>query len=134
MIDRAELLRKQVAGLENTGSDQLKTAAGGLYEKLTAFEENLYQLRVTGGQDGMRWPAKLQEKLGHLASELEDADFAPTSQQIAVNRRYTEQIRNLQTQLRQLLVKDVAGFNSLLQQQNLPVIAMAARISEESVQ
>jgi len=125
MIDRAELLRKQVAGLENTDSDQLKTAAGGLYKKLTAFEENLYQLRVTGGQDGMRWPAKLQEKLGHLASELEDADFAPTSQQIAVNRQYTEQIRNLQTQLRQLLVKDVGGFNSLLQQQNLPVIAMA---------
>jgi hypothetical protein len=129
MIDRSETLRKQLSSLENSHVE-LKTAADGLYRKLTDFEENLYQLRITGGQDGMRWPARLQEKLGHLASELEEGDFAPTSQQVAVNRQYTEQIASLRIQLQSLLTKDVEGFNGLLKQRNMPVLAAAEKVAQ----
>jgi hypothetical protein len=136
MIDQAEILRKQITTLQNVDAEQVKIAATRLYEKLTGFEENLYQLRITGGQDGMRWPAKLQEKLGHLASELEDADFAPTSQQIAVNRQYTGQIRNLQAELAQLLAKDLADFNGVLKGQNIQAIAATLKptIDKENAQ
>jgi hypothetical protein len=130
MINRAEILRKQVNTLETSNSEQVKTAASSLSETLTAFEEHLYQLRVTGGQDGMRWPAKLQEKLGHLASELEESDFPPTSQQIAVNRQFTKQIASLQNQLQSLMTKDIAGFNALLKQENLPVIALSGEVAQ----
>ncbi len=130
MINRSEILRKQVSNLEGSSSEQVKTAATNLYQTLTNFEEHLYQLRVTGGQDGMRWPAKLQEKLGHLASELEESDFAPTSQQIAVNRDFTEQITSLQSELGKLMAKDVAEFNSLLKGQNLPAISASGEAAQ----
>jgi hypothetical protein len=67
---------------------------------------------------------------------LEDADFAPTSQQIAVNRQYTEQIRNLQAELAQLLAKDLADFNGILKGQNIQAIAATLRptIDKENAQ
>jgi fumarate hydratase class II len=79
-------------------------------------------LRLTGGQDGMRWPAKLIEKLTHIASQIEDSDFAPTAQQIAVNQLFTEQIHALRTQLEKLLAKDVTDFNNVLKERNIPAV------------
>jgi hypothetical protein len=76
----------------------------------------------------MRWPTKLVEKLTHIASELQDADFAPTTQQIAVNQQYTQQIRDLQLRLKQLLNKDIAQFNDLLRTQKLPLIAVTSSV------
>jgi hypothetical protein len=129
MVDRIENARKQVESLgagENAGEVQIKAGAQELDHKLIAIEENLYQLRLTGGQDGMRWPSKLVEKLTHIASELQDADFAPTSQQIAVNQQFTKQIADLQSQLTQVTNKDVAQFNDSLRRNNLPLIPLAS--------
>jgi hypothetical protein len=128
MINQVETLRKQTEDLKNASnasSTQVRNTAGVLDQKLTEFEENLYQLRITGGQDGMRWPGKIEQKLGHIASELQDADFPPTSQQLAVNREYTEQIREWQSQFKQLLSNDVAEFNNFLRAQNLPSITVS---------
>ena len=114
MINQVERLRKQVEELQPRVNE-----ASALDQTLTSFEENLYQLRITGGQDGMRWPAKLVEKLTHIASELQDADFAPTAQQIAVGQELTGQIRGLRSRLSEIMSNDVAGFNNLLKQRGI---------------
>jgi hypothetical protein len=56
------------------------------------------------------------------------------AQQIAVNRQYTEQIRMLEGQLRQLLGKDVNEFNGILKRQNIPVVAISKMVVQESAQ
>ena len=128
-VEQIENARKQLESVssagENTGEVQIKAGAEDLDKKLVAIEENLYQLRITGGQDGMRWPSRLVEKLGHLASELQDADFAPTSQQMAVNQQFTQQIRDLQSQFNHLMTRNVSQFNDLLRKSKLPIISMA---------
>lgn len=121
MINQVETIRKQLEDLES-GEAAVKTAASALEQKFIDFEEDLHQLRTTGGQDGMRWPARLAEKLPHLASEVQDSDFGPTTQQIAVNQQFTEQIRRLQADLSHLLSADVASFNGALKEKNLPAI------------
>jgi hypothetical protein len=118
MINQVEIIRKQVEDLKS----QLSSEASGLDQTLINFEENLYQLRLTGGQDGMRWPAKLTAKLTHIASELQEGDFPPTAQQVAVNRQFTEQIRALKGQFDQLLNREVTEFNKTLQERNLPAL------------
>ena len=115
MVNRVELIRRQLESIA-----EVKPQAGDLDRTLISFEENLQQLRLTGGQDGMRWPAQLIPKLTHIASELQDADFAPTSQQIAVNQQLVQQIKGLRTRFDQLMKKDVADFDTLLKQQGLP--------------
>ena len=116
MVNQVEILRKQVEDLK----PRLNQEAGALDAALINFEENLHQLRITGGQDGMRWPAKLVEKLTHIASQLQENDFAPTAQQIAVSQQLTEQIRDLRRQFDDLLSQDVARFNEALRQNGIP--------------
>jgi photosystem II stability/assembly factor-like uncharacterized protein len=128
MINQVESIRRQIQDLE-TGQQgpqaaPVTSAASVLDRKLIAFEENLHQMRVAGGQDSMRWPARLLEKLGHLASELQDADFPPTTQEVAVHQQYSEQIRGLRGQLDQLLSKDVAAFNGTLRERKIPPIVV----------
>jgi uncharacterized phage infection (PIP) family protein YhgE len=122
MINQVELLRKQIEDLK----PRLNNEATAMDTTLTDFEENLHQLRITGGQDGMRWPAKLIEKLSHVASQLQDNDFAPTSQQIAVNQQLTQQIRELHNQFERILRTDVVRFNDVLKQRGIPAIEVKA--------
>jgi hypothetical protein len=128
MVNQVESIRRQVEDLQSQRArlTEVSTAASTLDQKLIAFEENLRQLRNTGGQDGTRWPAKLLEKLSHLYGIAEEGDFAPTDQDVAVNRQYSEQIASLQGQLQGLLSNDLAAFNRMLAQQNLGSIVTAA--------
>jgi photosystem II stability/assembly factor-like uncharacterized protein len=119
MVNRVELIRQQLGKMTD-----LKPQAEDLDRSLTSFEENLEQLKVTGGQDGMRWPAELITKLTHIASELQDADFAPTSQQIAVNQQLAQQLRGLRTRFDAIMKKDIADFNTLLEQRGLPTLKL----------
>ena len=121
MVNQVEILRKQVEDLK----PRVKEEAEALDTALINFEDNLHQLRITGGQDGMRWPAKLIEKLTHIASQLQESDFAPTAQQIAVSQQLTEQIRNLRRQFDDLLSKDVARFNDALKQHGIPALPIS---------
>jgi hypothetical protein len=120
MVNQVEILRKQVEDLK----PRLNEEAVALDTALINWEENLHQLRITGGQDGMRWPAKLIEKLTHIASQLQENDFAPTAQQIAVNQQLTEQIRDLRRQFDDLLSKDVVRFNEALKQHGIPSLSI----------
>ncbi len=121
MTNQIEILRKQVEDLKA----RLKEEAVALDTALINLEENLHQLRITGGQDGMRWPAKLIEKLTHIASQLQENDFAPTAQQIAVSQQLSEQIRDLRRQFDDLLSKDVVRFNEALKQHGFPALPIS---------
>lgn len=126
MVNAVEVLRKQLHDVERgtapIHTSELKAAARVLAQTLTDFEENLYQLRLSGGQDGMRWPTKLLQKLGHLAGQIQDSDFPPTAQQMDVHRQFTDRLHALRTQFDRLLAEDVAAFNALLTQRSLPVL------------
>ena len=121
MVNQVEILRKQVEDLK----PRLNEEAVALDTALINLEENLHQLRITGGQDGMRWPAKLIEKLTHIASQLQENDFAPTAQQIAVSQQLTEQIRDLRRQFDDLLSKDVVRFNEALKQHGISSLSIS---------
>jgi photosystem II stability/assembly factor-like uncharacterized protein len=125
MVNRVETLRRQLQDLQNgaEASAALKPAARTLEQALTDFEENLYQLRLSGGQDGMRWPGRVVQKLGHLADQIQDSDFSPTTQQVAVHRQLADEIRSLRARFDTLLTTDLAAFNALLKQGGLPVLA-----------
>jgi hypothetical protein len=130
MINRLEILRKQLEDLAAPGSPaaaSLRTAAGALDRKLTALEEELYQLRLTGGQDGMRWSGKLLQKLSHLMGQIQEADFRPTDQQVAVHRQFTEQIAAQRAQFDRLSSGDIARFDELLKQIGRPGLALVAK-------
>lgn len=125
-VNQIESLRAQLLQLKSAlGSDDtaatIRKAADQLSDKLIAIEEKLVQLRVTGrGQDDVRFPPELISKISYLASGIESSDSAPTTQQIAVNDELKEQALSHQQHLKMLLEKDLADFNALLRQRNVP--------------
>jgi hypothetical protein len=135
-INRIEWVRRQLydlsAVLEDQGdADQLVEAGRVLVGKLIEVEEALIQLRLTGtGQDGVRWPAKISERLRYLAQNVGTADFPPNTQQGEVHTVLKEQLQTARTALDALLSADLPAFNRMLQQRNLPGVITAVESGE----
>jgi hypothetical protein len=127
-VNQIELIRAQLAVLDaELGRDEaaaaVRAAAGQLTTKLTGIEDNLIRMKVTGrGQDGVRWTPKLIDKIGYLADEVESSDYPPTTQQVAVHDELKERAATYRQRLTLLLGKEVADFNALLRQRNVPNI------------
>jgi hypothetical protein len=124
-VHRIEAVRVQLATLARFTPDaEAKAAAQALAEKFAALELNLVDLRLTGrGQDGIRFEARLLQKLGYLASGLGGSDFRPTDQQVEVRgilaARLEEQVRAVDT----LFGSDLAALNETLRAKGLTIIA-----------
>jgi photosystem II stability/assembly factor-like uncharacterized protein len=131
-VNQIESIRAQLAVLEaEVGKDQngaaLRTAAEQLNTKLLKVEDHLLKLKSTGrGQDGVRWSNQLVEKIGYLAGEVEGSDDHPTTQQVAVHDELREQAATYKQRLALLLGKEVADFNALIRQKNVPNILTTA--------
>nr|NIM52618.1 sialidase [Gemmatimonadales bacterium]NIN13286.1 sialidase [Gemmatimonadales bacterium]NIQ99747.1 sialidase [Gemmatimonadales bacterium]NIS64244.1 sialidase [Gemmatimonadales bacterium] len=130
MINRIEWIRRQLYDLkavleDQGGAEEIVTAARELDEQLVGVEDNLIQLKLTGtGQDGVRWPAMLVGKLGHLASGVAVGDFPPTDQQREVHQLLKQRLARYQGELDELLRTNVVEFNRVLRERNLaPVIS-----------
>src|SRR5690348_168752 len=124
-VNQIESVRAQIAQLEthlgdDANSKSIRTAADALSAKLVDLEGHLLQLKATGhGQDDVRWESMLCEKLDYLARGVSDSDFAPTTQQVAVNDELKKQVAQYQSDTAQLMSKDVAAFNSMLHSRNV---------------
>lgn len=121
-INEIELVRSQIAGLVSNlagdeGGKAVRAAADELEKRLVAVEEKLFQIRVTGrGQDQLRWPAQIVEKLSYLADGVSLSDFPPTSEQLEVQQKIHGEGSALRDQLAAISTKDVAGFGELLKE------------------
>ena len=123
-INNTEAVRAQIVNLKNLTQDsELRRAADELEQKLIAAEGELVELRATGrGQDGVRWGSKLVQKFGYLANGLQNADFKPTNQQLAVLQELQNRTKTSQGQLGDVIARDLAAFNDMLRRANLPNI------------
>lgn len=125
MVNQIEWIRKQIYDLqemikEKKEVEDVDKAAKELDEKLIAVEENLIQMKLTGGsQDILRWPMKLYDKISMLAGSITSADFPPTDQSHEVHAMYKEQIATYQEKLKKVLEKEVAEFNKILEENDL---------------
>jgi photosystem II stability/assembly factor-like uncharacterized protein len=132
-VNQIESLRVQLASLEKElGTDDtakaIRKAADDLADKLIGVEGNLLQLKLTGrGQDEVRWPPMLLQKISYLAAEVgSSSDFPPTTQQMAVQELLKQQGDKYQQEFEQLMAKDVAAFNAMLREKNIPNIIIKA--------
>ncbi|MEO8035719.1 MAG: sialidase, partial [Acidobacteriota bacterium] len=125
MINSLEVVRNQLMTLKaSLGDDDkvkdVREQSDSLDRKLTAVEEQLTQMRVTGrGQDLLRWPYKLGEQLVYLGQSVTSSDFGPTQQQGEVQRLLREELRKVKAQFDAVMSKDVEAFKQMLRAKNL---------------
>lgn len=123
-VSRIETARVQLEALPRLSTDAaVRQAAAAMNQKLMDVEMNLLELRLTGGgQDGVRFAAKLISKISYLANGIASGDFKPTNQHLEVQQLLAEQLRTHVRTLDGLMTTDLAALNEQLRAKNLPVV------------
>ncbi|HEY5692299.1 MAG TPA: hypothetical protein VIS49_12635, partial [Cyclobacteriaceae bacterium] len=128
MVNSIELARRQLLDLNDAlkakDNKSMMKEISDMEKKLRDLENNLVQTKISGnGQDAVRWPAKIGEKLDYLTNTAGTADFKPSDPH---NEVYEVLKNNLNTQeaaYNKLIKEEFVNFIKKLQNNNIgPVI------------
>jgi hypothetical protein len=129
-INDAELVRAQLIGLrkligEGEAQKEVLKAADDLEVKIGSVEARLFNITSTGrGQDMLRTPGQMVEKLSHLADVVSYADFPPTDSQLEVESALRQQLSHDQEQISGLLARELTLLNAMLREHQMGAIAV----------
>jgi photosystem II stability/assembly factor-like uncharacterized protein len=104
---------------------ELAPAAQALTAKLTAVEEDLYQVRNRSGQDPLNFPIKLNNRLASLRRSVETGDARPTDGAYQVFKELSGELDKQMAALRTALTSELAVLNRQLARTKLAPIAAA---------
>jgi hypothetical protein len=119
LINEAEIIRAQLVDLKELvrgkdGAQRIVAAADALDVSLIDLEMGLTDLRLSGGQDTLRWPRQLLAKLTSLAGYISGTDFVPTAQQMEVLERLQGLLSDAQARMAAIKGNELAALNQLL--------------------
>ncbi|HEX8734302.1 MAG TPA: hypothetical protein VF721_03195 [Pyrinomonadaceae bacterium] len=124
-------VRKQLedlsARLKEPSQKDMRDKAADIMKKLTAVEEELIQTKIKSGQDALNYPIKLNNKLAALSSAVDSADYAPTNQSYDVYNDLAARIDAQLAALARIKADDIAAFNRMFTEKNLPVITTRSK-------
>ena len=109
---------------DDAAAKKVADAAKDLDKKLTAVEEELYQIKNQSSQDPLNFPIKLNNRLAALLGVIQSTDAGPTKQSNVV---YEGLASEANAQLRaadKLLKDDVSQFNKLVRDSNIPAVTV----------
>jgi photosystem II stability/assembly factor-like uncharacterized protein len=123
-VERVEALRVQLQTLARfAGDEEVTDAARALEERLTDLQMNMVDLRLTGqGQDGVRFEAKLLQKIGYLTGGVTAADFPPTDQDLEVLEILKGEVTEHLGAVEAVVSDDLAELNNLLREKGIPAV------------
>ena len=126
-VIRIREIRKQLEDYTRRDDKRVADAAKALSQKLTAVEEELYQTKNRASEDPLNFPIKLNNKLAHVLSVVESSDNQPTQQSYMVYEDVATRVNGQIKALDGLLSSDLAAFNKLIHDSNVPAIQAPAK-------
>jgi photosystem II stability/assembly factor-like uncharacterized protein len=110
---------------DRMGKDtSVRTQGDALKRKLSAVEEELYQVRNQSSQDPLNYPIKLNNKIAALMGAVEGVEGRPTRQAYQVFDELSQRLDVQIRALRQVLDTDLNAFNTLLRSKGLQPITV----------
>jgi hypothetical protein len=132
MVNELEIIRRQLYDLKaiiqvQSENQEVLKGLNQIDSVLTNLEGKLVQLNATGtGQDGVRWPAMLVEKMNYLASTTEVADYKPADAYMEVYDTLSGRLEAYQQEMEEILSGPFADFLNLLEENNIqPILTKA---------
>jgi photosystem II stability/assembly factor-like uncharacterized protein len=127
-VIRIRDIRKQLDEYAERVKDQkVVDAAKALSKNLTAVEEALYQTKNRANEDALNFPIKLNNKLAALEGVVESSDNGPTLQSTQVFEDLASQVNSQLEALKRLTGSDLAAFNKLAHDQNVPAVIVGEK-------
>ncbi len=121
--DVREQMNAENKRLKNDPREKTIADAGkALDKKMTEVEEQLIQTKAKSGQDVLNFPVRLNNHIVALGGVVGSADTAPTKQSYEVFDMLSKQIDEQLAKWKAIVASDVAAYNSLVKQQDVPAI------------
>jgi photosystem II stability/assembly factor-like uncharacterized protein len=121
-VIRIREVRKQLDEYGKRDDKRVADAAKELSKKLIAVEEELYQTKNRASEDPLNFPIKLNNKLAYVMGVVESSDNQPTAQSYMVYEDLATQVNGQLKTLHGLLTTDLAAFNKLVRDANVPAV------------
>jgi hypothetical protein len=124
-VERVETMRVQLAAIARfLDDDSLKADIHDVQQKLIDLQMNMVDLRLTGqGQDGVRFEARLLQKLGYVTNGITNSDFGPTDQESEVRTLLHAQLLDHIAAVERLVREEVAPLNERLRARGVIITA-----------
>ena len=114
-VNEAEKMRRQLRDMLPMLSGDRAEQVKKLDSVATALENRMIQLKHSGkGQDQIRLPGMLMEKLSYLASTIAIADFKPADQYVEVYEELHAEWKEAQQAWNQFKKEEVAAFQNTM--------------------
>ena len=97
-------------------------AGRALGAKLSAVEEELYQVKNQSSQDPLNFPIKLNNKLAALGSIVGSADAEPTDSSYQLYDELASKIDAQLGSLNRIMSADLKSFNGLVRSSDIPAV------------
>ena len=120
---RAQLATARIALAADEKAKDLLAATDSLDAKLAALETQVFQIRVTGrGQDALRWPEGIAEKLGYLGGSVMSSDDVPTESEGQVQGMLKARLDDVRGRIDAMLKADFENLKRRLRERNITVV------------
>jgi len=116
--------KKQLDSYASTSTGKVQEDAKHIADKLTVVEEAIYQTKLRASEDALNFPIKLNNKLAAVLGTVTESDTAPTEQSYAVFKELSAALDVQLGQLKEIVNSDVAAFNKLVRDSNVPAISI----------
>jgi hypothetical protein len=123
-VIRIREVRKKLDEYASSADAKVAEAAKALSRKLTSIEEDLYQTKNRASEDPLNFPIKLNNKLAYVMGEIESSDNQPTAQSGVVYEDLATAVNGKLRSLNGLLTTDLAAFNKLVRDANIPAVTV----------
>ena len=128
-INQMNSVKKQIDDLDkrlpkDDHGKAVRDAARSFTAKLDPLEDTLIQSKAKSGQDVLNYPIRLNNELVALAGSVSGADAAPTEQSYQVFNMLKQRSDEQVAKWDQMVKSDLASFNQLVKQQEVPAIIL----------
>ncbi len=125
VVNEAEKMRRQLKDLIPMVSSEVAENVMAVDSAVTSVENQIIQLKHTGkGQDVIRLPGMLMEKLSYLAGTIAIADFKPADQYIEVYEKLHEEWLGVKKSWNQVKDNDLSSLNGMMMENKIGPLIM----------
>lgn len=117
-------IKAQIAErLEKSKNPRLEEIGDLVTQKLSAIEEDIYQVRNRSGQDPLNFPIKINNRLASLRRSVETGDNPPTDASREIYKTLSAELQKQLDAMAVVVKGDLSNFNKAAVQQKLTAVA-----------
>ena len=129
ILDIQHALDDRVADTKGQAyAKRVADAAKPIKAKLEAIRDSLVEIHSHADQITLHYPVRYYNMLLSLAGMVQSADAAPTDQEGGIYREIAPKVDQQIARLRAIESGDLAAFNALMRELNVPAVMVAAPV------